>query len=75
MPARTVQDVLARVQGRDMTPELQKAVIADLKALSSVPETVVTHEEFRAAQQKKEKPLPGKQTTRKVNVAQTDFGF
>jgi hypothetical protein len=65
MPARSVRDVLARLQGGDMSSEkLQEAVIADLKALSSATETVVTHEEFRAAQQKKEKP-PVKQRTAK----------
>jgi hypothetical protein len=57
-----------------MEEKLQAAVIVDLKALSSATETVVNHEEFRAAQQKKAKS-PVKQTPRKVNVAQTDFGF
>jgi hypothetical protein len=71
MPARSVRDVLARVQGRDMTPELQKAVIADLKALSAATETVVSHEEFRAARQKRQAPVKQQPKPDK----QTDFGF
>jgi hypothetical protein len=77
MPARTVHDVLARMQGRDMTLELQKAVIADLKALSDAHDTVVSHEEFRAARQKREAPVskakPQKQ--RQATPGQHTFGF
>jgi hypothetical protein len=76
MPARTVQDVLARMQGReDMTPDLQKTVIADLKALSAATETVVSHEEFRAARQKGEAPVSKAKPQKQANVAQSDFGF
>ena len=82
-----VRDVYLRVQarGRDyvsrnpddcgMSEKLQKAVVADLKALASAPETVVSHEEFRAARQKREAPAAKAKPKRHADPAQTSFGF
>jgi hypothetical protein len=75
-PARSVRDVLARLQSGDMTPELQKTVIADLKCLSAATETVVSWETVRAARQQLEAPVKQQaKRQRPANGAQQTFGF
>lgn len=49
------------------------ALITDLEALCAAEETVVSHEEFRAARQKREAPI--KPVKQRQPDKQADFGF
>jgi hypothetical protein len=76
MPARSVRDVIARLQSGDiMSEKLQATLLADLKALSAgATETIVSHEEFRAVRLKREAPMSRVKPKRQPPGQQT-FGF
>jgi hypothetical protein len=89
LPARNVRDVLLRVQAghrdminradpdtvEEMSEDTQRAVIRDLKALCAEADrtVVVSHEEFRAARQKRQKPVT--KAKQPAQERQSDFGF